>query len=285
MVSAPKSPEIYDLHTHSLHSDGTNTVEEIFAMAAELGLAGIAVTDHDTADGWPAARESAKRHQLDFVPGIEVTTKFDGIAVHILAYGVDPQHTALAAELQRVRESRLGRAQRMVERLSQDFDIDWQRVHDRLEPNGTVGRPHIADALVESGHFADRGEAFKLVLHPGSPYYQPTYAIEATDAVRLITAAGGAAVLAHPAAVRQRYAAPAEHVIALAKAGLWGIELDHPENVSSWLEPLRQTAAELGLRVTGASDFHGTGKANELGEMTSSAELVAELREFVRVPN
>lgn len=254
---------------------------EIVAEAATLGLAGLALTDHDTIEGWDEARSAAQLHGIDFLPGIEVTTKTDNRSVHLLAYGVDPHFSELFAELARIQMSRVTRAEEMVNRLSVDFDIEWHEVSASIGEGGTVGRPHIADALVNKGHFVDRGDVFNQVLHPDSPYYVRTYAIDTIDAIELVNAAGGVAVLAHPAAIRQRGPAPVDRLTQFSQRGLWGVELDHPENRPEWIPPLRERALELGLEITGASDYHGAGKVNRLGERTSSLDLLARLRERV----
>lgn len=268
----------FDVHTHSAHSDGTTTPTEIVELASALGLAGIALTDHDTIDGWDEARTAAERTGIAFIPGVEITTKYDGYSVHLLAYGIDPAETELQAELARIRMSRVSRAQEMVRRLSSEYDIDWAGVSEHLPDGATVGRPHIADTLVARGHFADRGEVFTRILHPASPFYVSTYAIDTVSAIRLVSNAGGVSVLAHPAAVRQRGPVPPARVREFRDAGLWGIELDHPENRTEWTAPLRELAVDLGLEVTGASDYHGAGKMNQLGERTSPPELVQRLR-------
>lgn len=257
------------------------TPTEIVSEAASIGLAGIALTDHDTIEGWAEARAAAASHAIDFLPGIEVTTKQDGLSVHLLAYGVDPTHTELFAELARIQMSRVSRAEEMVNRLSTDYDIEWAEVSASIGAGGTIGRPHIADALVNRGHFADRGEVFDRVLHPGSPYYVRTYAVDTIDAIDLVARAGGVSVLAHPAALRQRGPAPTERLTQFYEAGLWGVELDHPENRPEWIPPLRKRALELGLEITGASDYHGAGKINRLGERTSPLDLIERLRERV----
>jgi predicted metal-dependent phosphoesterase TrpH len=254
---------------------------EIIAEAASLGLAGLALTDHDTMEGWDEARNAAQAHGIDFLPGIEITTKTDGLSVHLLAFGVDPNFAELFAELARIQMSRVRRAEEMVNRLSADYDIEWHEVRASIGQGGTVGRPHIADALVNKGHFVDRGDVFDQVLHPGSPYYVRTYAIDTVDAIELVNAAGGAAVLAHPAAVRQHGPAPVDRLTEFYERGLWGVELDHPENRPDWIPPLRARALELGLEITGASDYHGAGKVNRLGERTSSLDLIERLRDRV----
>ncbi len=272
----------YDLHTHSVHSDGTTTPTEIATEAAEIGLAGFALTDHDTTEGWNAAREATQHLGLDFLPGMEITTKHHWRSTHILAYGFDPEHPDLIAELQRVRESRLGRAREMVTRLSADFDIDWYSVIEAGEDR-TIGRPHIADALVAAGYFVDRSAAFADVLHPQSSYYVPTYAIESAEAIRLVRSAGGVTVLAHPAAGRMSRPIDLDSLDELCDEGLWGIELEHPENRADWLPELIRFANQNDLRVTGASDYHGAGKANLLGQHTSSTETWNEIRALVAV--
>lgn len=274
--------ERYDLHTHSLRSDGTTTPAEIAALAAEIGLAGFALTDHDTVEGWSEARDAAFQHGIDFIPGMEITTKHDWRSTHILAYGFDPTSRALTAALERVRESRQSRAREMIHRLAVDFKLDWQAVIVGNE-HRTVGRPHLADALVTAGFYVDRGAAFAEVLHPSSPYYVPTYAIDTVDAIRLVRDAGGVPVLAHPAAGRMRRPMEFSALEEFVAAGLWGIELDHPENRVDWLPRLAEFADARGLHVTGASDYHGSGKPNQLGERTSSVETWGAIRDLAAI--
>lgn len=276
-------PARYDLHTHSVRSDGTTTPAAIAEEAASIGLAGFALTDHDTVEGWAEAREAAARVGIDFLPGMEVTTKHDWRSTHLLAYGIEPDSPQLTTALARVRESRHGRAREMVSRLAVDFDIDWGAVIEGGEDR-TLGRPHIADALVAAGYYADRGAAFAEVLHPRSPYYVPTYAIETVDAIRMVRDAGGIAVLAHPAAGRMTRSVDVSALEEFVAAGLWGIELDHPENRDDWIAPLTAFAKSNGLHITGASDYHGAGKDNRLGERTSSLETWNAIRSLVAVP-
>ena len=273
----------YDLHTHSVHSDGTTRPSEIATEAAELGLAGFALTDHDTVDGWAEARETAHGHGIDFLPGIELTTKHNWKSRHLLGYGIDPGEGELMAALDRVLESRFGRARHMVDLLAVDYAITWDLVVGASETLA-VGRPHIADALVAGGYFVDRGAAFAEVLHPRSPYYVPTYALDTIEAIRLVRQAGGVAVLAHPVAERQSTPTPPDAVRDFAGAGLSGIELEHPENRADWLPPLREVTAELGLLITGSSDYHGAGKPNRLGHFTTPAATVELLRAGVATP-
>lgn len=273
----------YDLHTHSVYSDGTTTPQEIVELAAQIGLHGIALTDHDTTDGWREAREHAARLGIDFLPGIEITTRDGSRSTHLLAYGIDPHFEPLQRELEQVRVSRVTRAQTMVQRLSADFLIDWASIVG-AEDARTVGRPHIADALVTAGYYRDRSEAFTEVLRPSSQYYVSTHAIDTEEAIALVRAAGGVPVLAHPAAIRQSGPVTREALERFTAAGLWGLELAHPENKPEWIHELTQTAADLGLVGTGASDFHGAGKPNRLGDCVSDAEIVAQIRAEAAVP-
>lgn len=273
----------YDLHTHSVHSDGTTTPTEIARGVAARRLAGFALTDHDTVDGWGEAREAAAREGLAFLPGIEITTRDGHRSTHLLAYGPDLSRGGLLEELVAVRESRLTRARSMVDRLSADFNIRWEAVQDAGEKR-TVGRPHIADALVGAGYFADRTAAFADVLSPRSVYYVPTYAIDTVAAIRLVLDAGGVPVLAHPAASRQRGPVALASLERFVTGGLWGIELEHPENRYDWLPELREASARHGLVVTGASDFHGAGKPNRLGERTSPRDVFEKIRERAAIP-
>ncbi|MHA3685297.1 PHP domain-containing protein [Leucobacter sp. HY1908] len=273
----------FDLHTHSAFSDGTTSPTEIAAEAAAVGLAGFALTDHDTITGWEEARAAAAAHRVSFLPGIEITTKHNGASRHLLGYGIDPAHGELFAALGEVQVARLTRLKEMVRRVAVDYAITLEDVVGAGDV-ATVGRPHIADALVAKGYFADRSTAFEEILHPRSPYYLGTLAIDTREAIRLVTEAGGVSVLAHPAAFRQRAAIATTDIAELAASGLWGIETDHPENRADWMPPIVEAAARLGLETTGSSDYHGAGKPNRLGAHRTQAAVVARLRERVTNP-
>jgi len=286
-------PERFDLHTHSALSDGTTSPSDIAHEAREVGLAGFALTDHDSIAGWDEARDAAHAVGLEFLPGMEVTTQHGYRSTHLLAYGLDLSRGGLARALTRVRESRVRRAEEMVRLLSDDFDIDWETVFgspeegaegEREPATRVVGRPHIADALVEGGYFSDRSAAFASVLRPGSPYYLPTYAIETTGAISMVREAGGVPVLAHPAAGRHSHPLDPSALKRFVDAGLWGIELDHPENRTEWLPELEDLAHRFGLQVTGASDYHGEGKPNRLGERSSDRALWEAIRSEAAIP-
>ena len=219
-----------DLHTHSRASDGTDAPAEVMAAAAAAGLQVVALTDHDTTSGWTEAAQAATGLGVTLVPGAEISTQSGGIGVHLLAYLFDPEDAGLLAETGRTRTDRLQRARRMVARIGAEYDLDWSDVVAQVRDGATVGRPHIADALVAKGVVASRDEAFATLLHGRSPYYIGHYAPDTLRTVGLIRAAGGVPVMAHPRAGR-RGRVVSENVIAeLAEAGLAGLEVDHPDH-------------------------------------------------------
>ncbi|WP_421084803.1 PHP domain-containing protein [Rothia nasimurium] len=273
---------MYDLHTHSQISDGTQPVRELVADVAATGLTGFALTDHDTTAGWAEAELEAGRLGLDFLPGMEISCSAQGVSIHLLSYLHDPANEALLAEINRARDSRVGRAQRMVERLAEDYPITWETVQNQVHEGATVGRPHIADALVTLGAVANRSEAFETILTTRSKYYVPHYAVDPVRAVELVRAAGGVPVMAHPKASARGKLASDETIYAMIEVGLAGFEVyhrDNPEEDRTWL---LETAAKHDLLVTGSSDYHGTGKPNRLGENTTPRETVERIRDLAR---
>jgi 3',5'-nucleoside bisphosphate phosphatase len=266
-----------DLHTHSTASDGTDAPADVVVAAARAGLDVVALTDHDTFAGWDDAAEAARRHGVALVRGVEISCRAEGISVHLLGYLPDPTHPGLLAEFEKTRDDRIWRARRMVELIAADYPLTWEDVLERVEEGATVGRPHLADALVARGHVRDRDEAFGDLLANRSRYYVGHYSPEAADAVRLVRAAGGVPVMAHPrASVRGRVVTEST-IAALAAAGLAGLEADHRDHLPDDRARMRALAAELGLLVTGSSDYHGTGKVNVLGENLTAPEVLAEI--------
>ncbi|MDR5698929.1 PHP domain-containing protein [Agromyces aerolatus] len=266
-----------DLHVHSNVSDGTETPATLMAEAADVGLAALALTDHDATTGWAEAADAVERTGVALIPGMELSTRDGFVSVHVLGYLFDPFDETLLAETARIRESRLTRAETIVRRISRDYDLTWDDVLEQTAEGATIGRPHIADALVARGHVPNRSAAFAGILHPRNGYAQPHYAPDPVTGVRLIRAAGGVPVLAHPG-TRGAERIVAEHRLRqLADAGLFGIEVDHPENLPDAKARLRELAPRYGLEITGSSDYHGTGKTNRLGEHRTAAEVVARL--------
>ena len=188
-----------DLHTHSSRSDGTATPTELVAEAVAHGLDVVALTDHDTVEGWQEAAAAAVAHGITLVRGIELSTRYDGRSVHLLAYLPDPSYQPLAAEMARVRGGRESRLPVMMERLrALGIDITEDDVRDGAAEGAVLGRPHVADALVGKGVVGHRNEAFEKMLGPGGPAFVPRYATSLPDAVELVRAAGGVPVVAHP---------------------------------------------------------------------------------------
>jgi predicted metal-dependent phosphoesterase TrpH len=256
-----------DLHTHSYASDGTDSPADVVRQAAAAGLDVVALTDHDTTRGWAEAAAAAEETGIALVRGIEVSCSTSrGVSVHLLGYLPDPEHAALVDETEAARASRQDRARRLVDRVAQDFPLTWEDVLAQLGPDATVGRPHIADALVARGHVPDRAAAFAGVLASRGPYYVPYQAPDVVTMVRAIRAAGGVPVLAHPFAAARGRVVPRRVIEEMAEAGLAGLEVDHRDHTPENREQLRSLASRLGLVVTGSSDYHGAGKPNRLGE-------------------
>lgn len=266
-----------DLHTHSSVSDGTESPDELVRAAAGAGIGTVALTDHDATAGWADASEAASETGITFIPGMELSTRYGWKSVHMLAYLFDPADEPLTAELERIREARLSRAETMVDRLAVDYDLSWDDVLAHTAPGATVGRPHIADALVARGVVPDRSAAFATLLHPRGGYYEPIYAPTPLDGVRLIRGAGGVPVLAHPATRGRDGIIQDVYLQRLVDAGLAGLELDHRENTEDGKAALRELAARYGLVLTGSSDYHGAGKPNRLGENTTSPEALERI--------
>ncbi|MEH0820799.1 MULTISPECIES: PHP domain-containing protein [unclassified Micromonospora] len=268
-----------DLHTHSTASDGTLSPAELVRAAAEAGLDVVAITDHDTTAGWDAALR-ALPPGLTLVRGAEISCRWHGVEpavpLHLLAYLFDPDHPELVAELARVRLAREVRGERIVDLLRADgVDISWPAIM-AAAGGGTVGRPHIAAALIRAGLVATTTEAFGADWL-GERYRLPKEDIDVFRAVELIRAAGGVPVFAHPRATRRGRIVPDELIVDLAAAGLAGLEADHEDHSPAEAAHVRALAAELGLLVTGSSDFHGTHKTVRLGAHTTAPEAYERL--------
>jgi 3',5'-nucleoside bisphosphate phosphatase len=266
-----------DLHVHSTASDGTSPPGAVLAEAAQAGLDVVALTDHDTTAGWAEAAAAVPRTGVTLVPGAEISTQADGISIHLLAYLQDPADAALGAEVERTRTDRLSRARRMVDLIARDHPLTWEEVQAQVEPGATVGRPHIADAMVAAGLVRDRDEAFATVLHNRSPYYVRYYAPDVVRAVRLVRGAGGVSVMAHPLAGRRGRTVSDAVIADMAAAGLAGLEVAHRDHEPEEREHLRGLARELGLFTTGSSDYHGTGKLNRIGENVTDPEVLEQI--------
>lgn len=265
-----------DLHTHSSVSDGTETPTQLIRAAVEAGLDTVAITDHDSTAGWDEALTAAAGTGLQVIRGIELSTRHEWRSVHLLGYLFDPHDPVILRETARTRDDRLNRAERMVARLAEDFDITWD---DVLAQSGgtTIGRPHIADALVARGVVPTRSAAFESILHFRGGYYLPHEAPTVLDGVRMIAEAGGAPVLAHPATRGREAVVDGADLGRLVDAGLVGLEVGHRENTPEGQARLLELAAQYNLVVTGSSDYHGEGKPNRLAENTTTPDALERL--------
>ncbi|WP_069886470.1 PHP domain-containing protein [Streptomyces luteocolor] len=266
-----------DLHTHSTASDGTDTPAELVRNAAAAGLDVVAMTDHDTTRGYAEAI-GALPAGLTLVTGAELSCRLDGVGLHMLAYLFDPEEPELARERELVRDDRVPRAKTMVGRLQElGVPVTWEQVA-RIAGDGSVGRPHIAEALVELGVVPTVSDAFTPEwLADGGRAYAEKHELDPFEAIRLVKAAGGVTVFAHPAAVKRGQVVPEAAIAELAAAGLDGVEADHMDHAPETRARLRGLAADLGLLATGSSDYHGSRKTCGLGEFTTDPEIYGEI--------
>ena len=258
---------VIDLHTHTNCSDGTDSPRELVNKAIVQGLELLGITDHDTTSGWAEATESL-RGSLKLVLGSEISCLTnDGVSVHMLGLLFDSKHEEMQRVLEETRDGRLPRMRKMIEKMrAEGIDISIQDVELAMPAGATMGRPHLADALVAKKIVKSRDEAFVDLLHNESRFYVSHAAPTPIEAISLIRRAGGVAVIAHPFASHRGQILKAEDFSELVAAGLNGIEVDHRDQSPAERAMLRTIAHELGLVITGSSDYHGTGKLNSLAE-------------------
>ncbi|MFG2649149.1 PHP domain-containing protein [Streptomyces sp. NPDC048436] len=269
-----------DLHTHSTASDGTDTPAQLMRNAAAAGLDVVALTDHDSTRGYAEAIKALATldRGLTLVTGAELSCRLDGVGLHMLAYLFDPHEPELARERELVRDDRVPRAKAMIGKLQElGVPVSWEQVA-RIAGDGSVGRPHIAEALVELGVVPTVSDAFTSDwLADGGRAYAEKHELDPFDAIRLVKAAGGVTVFAHPAAVKRGQVVPEAAIAALAAAGLDGVEVDHMDHEPATRTRLHGLAADLGLLATGSSDYHGSRKTCVLGEFTTDPEIYGEI--------
>ncbi|ARF57279.1 PHP domain-containing protein [Streptomyces gilvosporeus] len=266
-----------DLHTHSTASDGTDSPAQLVRNAAAAGLDVVALTDHDTVAGHAEAR-AALPEGLTLVTGAELSCRIDGVSLHMLAYLFDPEEPELARERELVRDDRVPRARAMVGKLRElGVPVTWERVAE-IAGDGAVGRPHLATALIELGVIDTVSDAFTSEwLGSDGRAYVEKHELDPFEAIRLVKAAGGVTVFAHPLAVKRGSCVPERVIGELAAAGLDGIEVDHMDHDAPTRARLRGLAAELGLLPTGSSDYHGSRKTCRLGDHTTDPEIYGEI--------
>jgi 3',5'-nucleoside bisphosphate phosphatase len=279
-----------DLHAHSTASDGTDTPAELVAAAAAAGLDVVALTDHDTTAGWAEAVDALPAG-LRLIRGAEFSClapngRGGRISVHLLGYLFDPVSEPILIEQARLRDERRIRLRTMAARMAADgFPVDPDALLDGLHPDAPAGRPHLANALVSAGVADSVTEAFHRFLKSGSPYYADRADTDVSAAVRMVRAAGGVSVLAHAAARRRGPVIDHAIIVELAAEGLAGVEVDHPDHAAADRVALRELAAELGLLITGSSDYHGTNKTVSLGQETTQPEMVERIEELAAGSN
>ena len=273
-----------DLHTHSLCSDGTDSPAQLVGKSKAAGLDVLGLTDHDTVRGWDEAAGAAAENSVRLVRGMELTTEYAGVSVHLLGYLFDPDNGAIRSHCARMARERRERAQKIAEKLARDFPFSFSEMAARIPPGVPLGRPHIADELVRLGIVPNRSAAFASLLSPGSKYYVRGYAAYTPEAIEWINSAGGKAVVAHPKAEKRGRVLPDAALFAFAEAGLFGVETDHRDHSARSRRELSELARKAGLLRFGAGDYHGRGKPNRLGEYTTSARVLEELRKNTFLP-
>lgn len=278
-----------DLHAHTTKSDGTDSPLTLVKKAASSGITVLGITDHDSTAGWQEAIDSL-HGSLQLALGAEVSClSQDGISVHMLGLLFDGDNQPLQQLLSDSRDTRIPRMKKMIENLQgAGYEITLEDVQAATPAGATVGRPHLADALVLKKIVKSRDEAFTDLLNNGSPFYVSHFAPTPEDSIRAIRAAGGVAIIAHPFASRRGQILTPDSFASLVAAGLNGIEVFHRDQSEDERNQLLAIAKELELAVTGSSDYHGTGKLNELGENTTSPaewerlEAMADQRRVVQ---
>lgn len=278
----PLEPPVrgWDLHCHTVFSDGTETPDSLVQNARVIGLEGVAITDHDTTAGWQQAQNAARAKHIPLLRGTEITAVDDGVSVHMLAYQYNPRSRHICELFAATRQSRLERTKRMTERIARDYPISWQLVREQVKEGDqtTIGRPHIADALVAAGVYPNRSAAFAGIVSTASPYYIPTPSPTTRQIVRAVNDAGGVSVIAHAAdPSRNTRLLTDAQIEALADEGLDGLEIWHRGNPEPERQRLLGLAKRCHLLVTGGSDWHGAGKPNALGENLTDSATVEQI--------
>lgn len=267
--------QLADLHAHTTASDGTFTPRELVELAKRNGLAAVAVTDHDTTAGLSEAQAAGEELGVEVVPGIELSTEFEGKEVHVLGYFYNPEHAALRTLTQQMRDDRLHRMDNMIVKLQQaGVGITRDEVVEEAK-GGAVGRPHIARVLVRKGYVSDIPDAFDKYLGSGKPGYVERLKITPEHAVRLILEAGGVPVVAHPGLFGKDYLFDT-----LVPLGLAGLEAFHPDHDADKRRHYEALAEHHGLIATGGSDFHGGGAEHrgDLGSVHVTMDTVRQLK-------
>jgi predicted metal-dependent phosphoesterase TrpH len=265
-----------DLHIHTKVSDGSLSPSEVVSKAFKKGLKGIAITDHDTIQGIDEALAYAKRYP-DFVvvPGIEISTEYQGEELHVLGYFIDHRQASFIDSLNKMKDNRENRALRIINKLKSLGITLNPNIVNKHRNKGTIGRPHIAQGLVDCGYAKDVQHAFERYLLKGMPAYVARKKITPEEAIRIINEAGGVPVLAHPGLLCNKGL-----VLSALNLGFKGVEIEYPLHSTSFKNWLRKEAGKKKLLITGGSDYHGKYKKIKLGEETVPFEVIKKLHEL-----
>lgn len=288
ILSPSKGASRGDFHCHSTASDGRLAPAEVVRLAAARGVAVLALTDHDTTAGLAEASAAAAEAGVRLIPGVELACDLPGNELHMLGLFIDPEAPVLQARMRSMREERVERGHRTTQALTDaGAPVDWARVQ-AIAGEASIGRPHVARALLEAGHVDSIEEAFDRFLGRGRPAYVERERLEPAEAIALVRGAGGLPVFAHPPFTDDYAALAAE----LADIGLWGLEVYYGAYPADQVDALRNLAERLGLAATGGSDFHAPDRRNERapGEITFpdaavDAMLADARRAGAHVPN
>ncbi|KAF2956739.1 PHP domain-containing protein [Marinitoga sp. 38H-ov] len=272
---------LLDLHSHSIYSDGTLTPEDLILKAKEKNLSIYSITDHDNIDAQKEAIDFARKYNVKYITGLEISTKFKNM-FDILGYNISLDNEDLNNALKKVQDFRKNRNKLMIEKLnSLGFDITLDEVINEADGD-VVGRPHFARVLLKKGYVKDRDEAFNKYLGDGKIAHIPKEKILPEEAVKLIKNAGGFPVIAHPKYLKLSYTELKDLILKLKEFGLWGIEVYYPKHSNSEIKMFRDLALETGLYITAGSDFHGANKPDvDLG-MNINDELLQESIEILK---
>lgn len=268
-----------DLHLHTIYSDGVDPPQAVVQKARKLGLQAIGITDHDAVRGIAEAETAARPLGIEVVPGIELSTSQDEADIHILGYFIDPDNARIRRYVQIFQEERLRRAEKIVQKLKSigvtvHLDLIVQKAG-----KGAIGRPHIADALMEEGFVLSYDEAFYKYLAEGKPAYVPKFKISPLEGIELIHAAGGLAFVAHPG-----MGLHLDQLIEFIKLGLDGIEILHPKHNLHTTNDLYQLAIKQGLLVSGGSDSHGERNGeNNLGLFNVPYQFIEDMKSALQL--
>lgn len=266
-----------DLHCHTTASDGLLTPYELIKAASEIGLKAVGITDHDTVSGWSESIKAGKKFGVEILKGIELNTEWQGTEVHILGYEPDQKSRKFQDKLQELRESRMKRMLKILDRLhNMKIDISVSEIK-AIAKGESVGRPHIAQALIQHGHAKTIKEAFDQYIGAEAPAYVPRFKVTPKEGIDLIREAGGIAVLAHPGQHDL-----GKYIQLWVKEGLQGIEVSHSDHTPEDEQYYREIAQKFHLIMTGGSDFHGEGRKMgvKLGGWGVSFDIVEQIRDL-----